>query len=472
MTSITVGPKQIVIELGDAGPLAGEVSRQLTDSAYLTAQVRRAWIEAGNLPSDGDQLLRPDGSTEPLAQWISYSSNPDTYSDGIVRVGLTDYLKVRMTPGNDGTAAPSLGDSLFGVPIKSQLGKPEDFGFGNEDPNIVYEKAVPLFQKALKGITAQCGLLEEDILYHLALLCTNVLEPIKAKYPNMIVVSGFRQVNNDHSQHERGEAADIQLRNQTPALLYEVADYIAKSLQFDQLILNYTNSGQSWIHVSFSPDSLRREVLTRDLNDEFHSGLFLITPLVGEELAAAERKSQETLTMIQGMLDKQISQETRKAAVRTVSGDPIIKNEMQSVEITPDKFSVVKRVWATKTSAQWGFATTDPSASESYPFSSAAGKFVEAVIAELRKDTTTGTSFGTLTLLTGRTYNKHEIDRIGYAQIIRNDAGLPVQTGMIVPIVVLENANTPDAAPVWIPQEPIVSTETWVDPDKSTPNPF
>lgn len=469
MASITVGPKQVVIEL--PGPLDAEVTRHLIDSAYLTSIIKRAWVEVGN-SVDGDRLLRPDGAEEPLAQWIAYATTPDIYSDGFVRIGMNDYLKTRMTPGNDGTASPTLGDSLFGAPIKSILGKPEDFGLGGEDPNVTYEKAVPLFQKALTGITAQCGLLEDDILYNLALLCTNVLEPLKAKYPNMIVVSGFRQMNTNISQHERGEAADVQLRNQTPELLYEVADYIAKSLQFDQLVLNYTNSGRSWIHVSFSAESLRREVLTRDLNDEFHTGLFLITPLVGEERAAAERDAQESLSTIQGMLDKETARESRRMSQQTVSGDPIVKDTTSGVELTPDKLSIVRRVWATRTPTQWGFDPTGAAATETYPYSSAAGRFVEAVVEELRKDITSGTAFGTLTLLVGRTYNQHEVDRIGYAQIIRNDAGLPVQTGLIVPIVILENANTADAAPVWLPQDPIVSTETWTDPENPVPQPF
>jgi len=153
--------------------------------------------------------------------------------------------------------------------------------------------------QASAGITPQLGLLEDDILYNLALLATNVLEPLRRKYPNIIIASGFRQVNTGMSQHEKGEAADIQVRNQTPALLYEIADYIAKSLPFDQLILHYSDTpAVSWIHVSFSATSLRRQVLTRNYDDSFLNGLHLITPLTGEALAQAQRDAATILTRI------------------------------------------------------------------------------------------------------------------------------------------------------------------------------
>jgi hypothetical protein len=141
-------------------------------------------------------------------------------------------------------------------------------------------------------INAQLGLLEDDIAYRLALLAVNILQPLKDKYPNIIVTSGFRQNNTGIGQHELGEACDIQIHNQTPELLYEVADYISKFLNFDILILNWTTvgTGEPWIHVSFSPKSLRSTVLTKDFADVFHEGLFIIEPLSGEALAAAQRE--------------------------------------------------------------------------------------------------------------------------------------------------------------------------------------
>ena len=138
-------------------------------------------------------------------------------------------------------------------------------------------------------LTPQLGLLEDDLAYRLSLLCVNVLQPLVAVYPGLVVISGFRQVNDGITQHELGEAVDLQISNQSDALLYEVADYIQKNLNFDQLVLNWTNigSGEGWIHVSFSATSLRGQVLTKDYADGFHTGLFLVSPLSGDAAAAA-----------------------------------------------------------------------------------------------------------------------------------------------------------------------------------------
>jgi hypothetical protein len=162
-------------------------------------------------------------------------------------------------------------------------------------------------------VNKQQGLLEDDIVYRLSLLAVNVLQPLKNQYPNIVVIGGFRQVNNGVSQHETGEAVDLQIQNQTPEQLFEVADYISKFLHFDQLILNWTDvgDGQGWIHVSFSPDSLREQVLTKDFADNFHDGLFLCQPLEGEEAAAALRAQADSDAAILADLQKQQARSER-----------------------------------------------------------------------------------------------------------------------------------------------------------------
>lgn len=168
-------------------------------------------------------------------------------------------------------------------------------------------------------VSPQLGLLEDDIVYRLSLLAVNVLQPLKDKYPNIVIKSGFRQVNSGISQHEMGEAVDIQINNQTPELLYEVAHYIANNLPFDQLVLNFSNigDGQPWIHVSFSPKSLRGQVLTKDFADVFYEGLYLVEPLTGEAAAAALREQQSRDTLI---LQEMERMQKRQARLLPVSG--------------------------------------------------------------------------------------------------------------------------------------------------------
>lgn len=103
-------------------------------------------------------------------------------------------------------------------------------------------------------------------------LCFNVLEPIRNIFevpfsPN----SAYRSpaVNDAvhgsaNSQHVKGEAADIDIpgvRN------LDLAVWIDKNLVFDQLILEFFKDGEpdsGWVHVSFSQQKNRKEVLRFD----------------------------------------------------------------------------------------------------------------------------------------------------------------------------------------------------------------
>ena len=115
-------------------------------------------------------------------------------------------------------------------------------------------------------IKAQLGLSITDIVSNLQLVCVNCLEPILAKYPEMRPTSGFRTLNNGKSQHEKGQAVDIQFAsaNRNPSLYYEYAQWIKANVIFDQLLLEYksTGTGLPWIHISFNGKKNRHQVLT------------------------------------------------------------------------------------------------------------------------------------------------------------------------------------------------------------------
>ena len=97
----------------------------------------------------------------------------------------------------------------------------------------------------------------------LALLCVNVLEPLRMHIARPIkVTSGYRcpALNKlvggaKQSQHQRGEAVDIQVKGVTVGQLF---DAILKSgIPFDQIIQEF----DEWVHVSFSAKRQRRSVL-------------------------------------------------------------------------------------------------------------------------------------------------------------------------------------------------------------------
>lgn len=131
---------------------------------------------------------------------------------------------------------------------------------------------------AVKGykLIAQNNLSVNQIVANLENLTINLLEPIKARYPSVIITSGFR-TGFGNSQHLKGEAVDLQFLNIPKKDYIKIAEYIRTNLPFDQLILEYQdgnkNSGNPWIHVSLSRTRERKQTLTFMNNQKKYDGL-------------------------------------------------------------------------------------------------------------------------------------------------------------------------------------------------------
>lgn len=118
-----------------------------------------------------------------------------------------------------------------------------------------------------RKIIAQMGLQPQDIACNLKMLAINVLDIIKKLYPNMIITSGFRRPgdvanSSNTSRHYFGEAADIQIPGLTRAQYFEVAKAIQQAIPYDQLILEYSGTNTTWIHVSYKKSGNRKQVFT------------------------------------------------------------------------------------------------------------------------------------------------------------------------------------------------------------------
>lgn len=96
------------------------------------------------------------------------------------------------------------------------------------------------------------GLSKAEIACNLKNLAVNVLDPIKAKYSDMIVTSGLRSSSGDHGI---GQAADLQFTKSSYTKYYEIAQWIRDNIPFKQLLLEYEtrSSGQiAWIHIAYN----------------------------------------------------------------------------------------------------------------------------------------------------------------------------------------------------------------------------
>ena len=139
--------------------------------------------------------------------------------------------------------------SLAEFTIKSALwgNQPKPFG-----PNTPYTSNNPAGGDN-KHIKAQYGLTVPQILNNLANLAKNVYEPIKARYPRVIVTNTFRQgppgAGKAQAQHGLGMAMDLVFPGLTTNQYYDVAVWIRDNLPFDQLLQEKAGS-KIWIHVS------------------------------------------------------------------------------------------------------------------------------------------------------------------------------------------------------------------------------
>ena len=113
------------------------------------------------------------------------------------------------------------------------------------------------------------GLTAPEIVCNMKQLAINCLDPIKRRYPNMILTSVWRSeaVNrsvggSERSDHLRGFAADIQFTGFTREDYFRAVQEIQRILPaFRQLILEYKGD-RTWIHVAFNQNDNRMQCLT------------------------------------------------------------------------------------------------------------------------------------------------------------------------------------------------------------------
>ena len=122
-----------------------------------------------------------------------------------------------------------------------------------------------------KGEVLNVGLSQKEILQNLCYLAKTVLEPIKLEFPSMIITSGWRNKTGT-SQHNKGQAADIQVPGFTSQGYWNGAQWIKDNIEYDQFILEY-GGRNPWFHVSTNSGGQRRTVLTMKGTGVFVNGL-------------------------------------------------------------------------------------------------------------------------------------------------------------------------------------------------------
>ena len=106
-------------------------------------------------------------------------------------------------------------------------------------------------------------------LVNLTHLAINILQPVRNQFGVITINSGYRSPalnakvgGSKTSQHCNGQAADFESFS-TPNP--DLAKWIAKNLEFDQLILEFydgKNPNSGWVHCSYNLMGNRKKILT------------------------------------------------------------------------------------------------------------------------------------------------------------------------------------------------------------------
>ncbi len=118
----------------------------------------------------------------------------------------------------------------------------------------------------------------QDLINNLQELVDNILQPLRDRMGPIVISSGYRspELNtaiggSKTSDHCLGMAADIEVLGVDNKMTAEV---IRDCFPFTQVILEFYKEGvpdSGWVHVSYDPQDLKKEVLRADkLNGKTH----------------------------------------------------------------------------------------------------------------------------------------------------------------------------------------------------------
>jgi hypothetical protein len=273
-------------------PLATPAPGILTWSGYFIPPSSPGGISAGEIPTQ--QLLQSipaDNNTVEGAKKVVAETGKEVITDGGEDGGdQLDALKEELPEDKppfdelDDTSAENVvaqDPSSKNVKTNDKNGEDVDCKFGSLDYNMQLSANYRLRDLSIgcifaHRVKAQVGLSEEEIVCNLRNVAINILEPLKKVYPSIRVNSAFRgtaSIPGGVSQHQKGEAVDIQIPGISPKEYIPLANWIRANLPFDQLIFEHGNS--IWLHISCKKDSIQRKQLLTMYKGKYSSGLKL-----------------------------------------------------------------------------------------------------------------------------------------------------------------------------------------------------
>lgn len=263
----------------DAGSASTEAPPKLADP--------EEWEEVTGIPEFGE-LIVITRTTEDSTNYESPNEGDSTvYRTQEIARGDVNPLDAPDTAAEvKASASPTPPDGTKPI-VDNGCADIGDISTGMQlSPNYTLVK---LLGSAGKIPVAQAGRSAEQIVCNLKYIANNVLEPLRVRFPNMIVSSGWRSETSNKglvgaskkSDHLIGAAVDLQFTGFDAAKTFETAKIIQSMLSdYNQILIEY--KGKSfWIHVAvYCPESKsrnQRRIGTLDvLPNKFTEGSFLL----------------------------------------------------------------------------------------------------------------------------------------------------------------------------------------------------
>lgn len=222
---------------------------------------------ADNSLPDPQSLTLADSKSILLEEETQSTEQYNQHKNFLISSGYATSQDIDNPPLSLDSESPTSIQSLVIEPdinLKKVIELPGNY---NLSPNFTVEMLSNKAAVTRDKIVAHSNLSYGDIIYNLQGIALNILEPVKKLYPNMFVTSAFRDPgngsNSSTSQHPKGQAVDMQFKGVTKDEYFNLAVKIARVIKYDQLILEYCNyTANPWIHVSFSIEKNRTQVLT------------------------------------------------------------------------------------------------------------------------------------------------------------------------------------------------------------------
>lgn len=90
----------------------------------------------------------------------------------------------------------------------------------------------------------------DSVVKNMILLATNVLDPIREKFPSMFVTNVFRT---NSTNHITGRACDVQVAGKSLTIHAEIARFARDSLPVDQILLEKSSATSTHVHLRVGP---------------------------------------------------------------------------------------------------------------------------------------------------------------------------------------------------------------------------